>query len=212
MELKITENYHTHTFRCKHATGEITDYAKFAVKNNMKVLGISDHSPFPDRRWSKARMDIDDLDNYDNAFKTAAEKYPQLKLLKSMEVDWTEEYKNFYIEEFKYKRNYDYLIGSVHYFLCNGEWFFAFSDDANGKLKEYTDAVIKMIESEIFDFIAHPDLFGMFITTWDSQAISVSKAICEAAKTFKIPLEINGGGFRRGLKNTQDGIRYLYPL
>ena len=208
----ITANYHTHTYRCKHARGDVIDYAAKASENNLKILGMSDHSPFPDRRWAESRMDIDELDSYDNAVITARKAYPNLKILKSMECDWTPEYKNFYIEEFKDKRNYDYLIGAVHYFCYKGEWIFAFTQDAYGRAAEYADAVVKMIESEIFDFIAHPDLFGLFTFKWDKEAVKASREICEAAKAFNTPLEINGGGFRRPLMKTSEGIRYPYPV
>ncbi|MCL2481170.1 MAG: histidinol-phosphatase [Spirochaetaceae bacterium] len=209
---KITANYHTHTYRCKHATGDVIDYAAKACEKNLKILGMADHSPFPDRRWSDTRMDIDELDSYDQAIITARKAYPNLKILKGMECDWAPDHKNFYIDEFKDKRNYDYLMGGLHYFRYKGEWIFAFSQDAYGKIREYTDAVIKMIESKIFDFIAHPDLFGLFTVKWDTEAVKASREICEAAKEFKIPLEINGGGFRRPLMETNIGIRYPYPV
>ena len=100
----------------------------------------------------------------------------------------------------------------MHFFKHKGEWIFAFSEDAYGKIREYADAVIKMIESDIFDFIAHPDLFGLFTFKWDKEAEKASREICEAAKEFKIPLEINGNGFRRPLLKACEGIRYPYPL
>jgi len=212
IEEAITANYHTHTYRCKHATGDVIDYAAKACEKNLKILGITDHSPFPDRRWSEARMDMDDLDEYDQAIITARKAYPDLKILKSMECDWAEDYKNFYTEEFKDKRNYDYLVGSLHFFRYKGEWIFAFSPEARGKIREYADAMIKMIESDIFDFIAHPDLFALSTLKWDKDAVKASMEICEAAKEFKIPLEINGYGFRRPLVETCEGKRYPYPV
>ncbi|MCL2792199.1 MAG: histidinol-phosphatase [Spirochaetaceae bacterium] len=208
----ITANYHTHTFRCKHATGDVIDYAAKAVEKNLKILGVSDHSPFPDRRWSSDKMDIDELNDYDKAFITAREAHPEVKILKGMECDWVPEYKDYLIEELKNKRKYDYLIGAVHLFPYKGEWVCSFTQEAQGKTIEYADAVVKMIESRIFDFIAHPDLFGLFTLEWDATAIRASKEICEAAKSFKIPLEINGGGFRKPLMQTKEGIRHPCPV
>ena len=28
----LQRNYHTHTYRCKHATGDVIDYAKAAIE------------------------------------------------------------------------------------------------------------------------------------------------------------------------------------
>ena len=43
-------NFHTHTYRCKHAAGDVADYCKAAVGFGMKTLGFSDHSALPDDR------------------------------------------------------------------------------------------------------------------------------------------------------------------
>ena len=47
MKQPLRVNLHTHTRRCKHAQGEISDYCAEAVRQNVAVLGFSDHSPFP---------------------------------------------------------------------------------------------------------------------------------------------------------------------
>ena len=40
-------NYHTHTARCRHASGEDREYVLAAVQSGVKILGFSDHAPFP---------------------------------------------------------------------------------------------------------------------------------------------------------------------
>ena len=40
-------NFHTHTYLCRHASGEPEEYVKTAIKNGLKVLGFSDHVPYP---------------------------------------------------------------------------------------------------------------------------------------------------------------------
>ena len=47
MTTKITTNYHTHTYLCKHAVGTIEDYIKRAIDLGYEELGFSDHFPFP---------------------------------------------------------------------------------------------------------------------------------------------------------------------
>ena len=53
---EITENLHTHTYRCKHAEGDVNDYCREAAKAGLSIVGISDHVPFPDNRWLDVRM------------------------------------------------------------------------------------------------------------------------------------------------------------
>ena len=57
-------NFHTHTFRCKHATGDAADYCAVAVERGMQTLGFSDHAALPDNRWHRERMHYEELDGY----------------------------------------------------------------------------------------------------------------------------------------------------
>ena len=56
-------NFHTHTARCGHASGEDEQYVRSAIRGGYRVLGFSDHTP-----WSYAsdfvspiRMPLDAL-------------------------------------------------------------------------------------------------------------------------------------------------------
>ena len=40
-------NYHTHTARCGHASGEDREYVESAIAAGFKTLGFSDHAPMP---------------------------------------------------------------------------------------------------------------------------------------------------------------------
>ena len=39
-------NYHTHTYRCNHASGTEEEYIQCALDGNIEVLGFSDHTPY----------------------------------------------------------------------------------------------------------------------------------------------------------------------
>ena len=38
-------DYHTHHYRCGHATGQMGDYVEAALAANLSEIGLSDHSP-----------------------------------------------------------------------------------------------------------------------------------------------------------------------
>ena len=40
-------NYHTHTWRCRYANGTEREYVERAIEGGLKILGFSDHSPYP---------------------------------------------------------------------------------------------------------------------------------------------------------------------
>ena len=43
----LNANYHTHTARCRHASGREEEYIQQAISSGLKVLGFSDHTPYP---------------------------------------------------------------------------------------------------------------------------------------------------------------------
>jgi len=212
--MKQKTNYHTHTFRCKHATGDVANYVEAAIQNNLDVLGISDHTPFPDNRWLDVRMKIDQLDGYIKAIDDARELYSsQISILKGMECEYVKEYHSFFQEELLEKHKFDYLIGGLHYYPYHNGWQNVYGGITNPKeLSAYSKYVIQAMESGLFAFIAHPDLFGNSYLVWDKNAEQCSKDILQAAEQMQIPLEINGLGLRKPKIQTPNGKRCLYPL
>ena len=58
-------NYHTHTKRCMHATGEDREYVERAIAEGIKILGFSDHGPMPYENYrSYYMMTLDQLPEY----------------------------------------------------------------------------------------------------------------------------------------------------
>ena len=70
----VRENYHTHTYLCRHAVGKIEDYVKEAIKHNFHSLGISDHGPLENSGFK--RMTIEEFySSYLADFKKCYDKY-----------------------------------------------------------------------------------------------------------------------------------------
>ncbi|NLW55441.1 MAG: histidinol-phosphatase [Firmicutes bacterium] len=209
----MLKDYHTHTFRCQHAVGDVSAYATVAVQRGLKVLGVTDHNPFPDNRWNKIRMQFEELDDYEQAIALARQTYPQLTILKGMECDYDKDLLPFYRDELLGKRDYNYLIAGVHFFPLHGKWIGAHSYiKTPEELVAYTDYLIEAMDSGVFTFIAHPDLFGSAYPSWDEHTIACSRRIIEAAVQLQIPLEINACGFRKKPKEFPQGTRPPYPL
>ncbi len=205
-------NYHTHTWRCKHADGTVEDYAKEALKAGINILGISDHTPLPDNRWLFVRMAMDEFTGYLEEIERAEENVREITILKGLECDWSSEYAGFYREELLGKHSLDYLIGAVHWFPYQGQWMYAGEIETPSHLRAYSTHIIKAMESGLFSFIAHPDSFGIGYGKWDGNAVSCASDIISAAKELDVILEINGYGLRKPEIDTPDGKRKQYPL
>ena len=51
-------NYHTHTVRCRHASGTDREYVEKAIEGGIKTLGISDHAPYLFKNFNREKKVI----------------------------------------------------------------------------------------------------------------------------------------------------------
>jgi histidinol-phosphatase (PHP family) len=204
-------NFHTHTFRCLHASGEVIEYAQKAAEQGCTKLGISDHCPYPDGRWPHVRMHNEDLASYLNAIDYAAAEIPELQLYKGLECEFVPSYKNYFREYFLGEAGMAYLAAGAHWFPWHGEWISTYRMENTGQLAAYSKHIEETAASGLFSFLAHPDLFGVSFKSWNSSTLACSRDIIQAAAECGLPLEINGYGFRKNSISTPEGKRRQYP-
>lgn len=200
----LKTNFHTHIYRCGHATGNIEDYVKEAIKNGYKAIGISDHGPLPDYFFD--RMSHEEIKDYLNDISEIEKKYKgQIEIYRALELEYFKEFHNYYIE---LKKDFDYFVLGHHYYGNHKSSWHVTNEE---ELLIYTDELIKAMESKIFSFVAHPDLFACSYPIWDKNCIEASYRICRKAAELSMPLEINANGVRKGLHDKPEGLRYKYP-
>lgn len=204
-------NLHTHTNFCNHASGRIADYIKAAEEEGLEALGFTEHAPIPGNPLSPNMM-IENLPSYVAAVNEAKETAP-MRIFLAAECDFEPILENFYKEEFLGRFGFDYLICSVHIYM---DWdsrkisFVSQSKDFTRHLADYSSRYCRALESGLFLFGCHPDLFRAAYMPWDSNAKAVSLDIIQCAKALGIPLEINGAGLRKPMISTPDGPRHPY--
>ena len=204
---------HTHSHYCGHGSGDIKDFERSARTKGLKVIGFSEHCPLPNDRWNNTRMEWQQLGQYMTDVEDE-QRHSSLVVLKGMECDYLPEYHSFYQQEMLGTWGCQYLIGSIHYINSETRKDFSIHKGpmTSHDLIRYTEHYIDMLESGLFLFGAHPDVFGYSYFEWDDTALSCSKAIIEAASSLKVPLEINANGFRRGAILSPKGYVRPYPL
>lgn len=211
MAEKIT-NFHTHTMLCGHAEGTVNDYVSVAKKDGCAALGFSDHCPYPDdsETWPAIRMRASQAPEYIAAIRKAKKNSP-FPIKAGFECEWDKAYKGWYKDELLGNFGADYLVLGPHWVTKGKEHIYALDIKDKETLNLYAKQNIKGIESGIFAFVAHPDLFMGEWKEWDEEAKSVSEAIIDAAISCGLPLEVNGLGMKRHTILTRLGERYQYP-
>lgn len=211
---KIDYCYHTHTYRCGHAIGRDEDYVIAALKGGYRVIGFSDHIFFPGVWQRGSRGDYEDLEGYVNSISDLKDQYADKAVIHlGFEAEYFPEF-DYYYRELLRTGIVDYLILAQHYRFIDGKFglYYGFSKTPED-IKEYADNLIKGMETKLFKYVAHPDLFmAHYEYGFDETAQTVTRRICEAAKRLNMPLELNMGAIRfAGRKMIGNEYRFLYP-
>ena len=190
----MKENYHTHTWRCKHAAGTEKEYIEEAIRGGIKVLGFSDHSPmpFPGEYRSGFRMGMDELQDYCDTLQALKKEYErEIEIHIGLEAEY---YPQLFDGLLDFLKDYpiEYLILGQH--CLDNEYEgkgvgSATPTDDSGILKKYVDQTCEGMRTGHFLYLAHPDLVCF---TGDSAIYRREmRRICCVAKEMGLPLEIN---------------------
>lgn len=192
-------NYHTHTPRCRHASGTEEEFVLAAMQGGLKILGFSDHTPqwFPGDYYSKVRMYPEELVGYCETVRTLQKRYKDnLQIHLGLEVEY---YPAYFDELVSHLRDVgiDYMILGQHWLRNEiGERFCGSATEDKTVLIRYCDQVIEAMHTGLFTYVAHPDLVNV---AGDEKIYRQHvRRLCREAKNCGIPLEINLLGVRDG--------------
>lgn len=192
-------NYHTHTYRCRHASGTVEEYVKRAVDNGIEFMGFAEHFPlrFDDGSESGVRLPTNEIQDYFAEIKAISDKYAdKIEIKIGFEMEY---YRDMFDTMLKNAIIYgaDYLILGQHYFIPEnvaGSIHTSVADDGETRLSEYVDSLIEAMDKGVFTYIAHPDVFRH--TGSNEVYEHHMRRLCHAATEKNMPLEMNFYGIR----------------
>ena len=194
----MEHNFHTHTYRCNHATGTEREYIERAISGGIKHMGFSDHMPFrfSDGYESSFRVPTSSAAEYISTIRELREEYKdKIEINVGFEMEY---YPEYFDEMLSKARGYgaEYLILGQHFLYNeypNGKAAFV-DTKSTDDLKHYVDCVISAIKSGCFTYVAHPDCIK-FVGE-KAAYINEMRKICVASREYDIPIEINFLGIR----------------
>lgn len=191
-------NYHTHTTRCNHAIGTEREYIEGAIKNGLKVLGFSEHAPYPfsqpEKHYTLHYMKQEQIEDFISTMTALREEYKNdIAIHIGLETEYYPAYFDKHMENLS-QYPFEYLILGQH-FLGNGELGpgSASPTEDPARLIEYCDLVAEGIATGRFTYLAHPDLIGF---TGDPVLYEAQmRRLCKNVNDCKMPIEINFHGY-----------------
>lgn len=193
-------NYHTHTHRCHHATGEMEEYIVRAMENGIKYMGFSDHIPYICSDGYEALYRINSLEvrEYIAEARHLKEKYKdKIDVKIGFEMEY---YPGFFEKmlESAIACGGEYLILGEHFITEEhpdmDERYSGHPSEDTEKFNIYLNNVIEAMKTGVFTYVAHPDLFRF---EGSNEAYdSGYRKICRVSRELNLPLEINFLGIR----------------
>lgn len=198
----IDYNYHTHTYRCGHATGTEKEYVENAIALGMKVFGFSDHILFE----YKSHEEQEKLEDYIATVNKLKEEYKdKIEIHLGFECEYFPNRRK-YFEYLLDEKGVEYLILGQHYVnIGRSETGFMFSklDNAKKVCKSYYSLIKKALKTGLFSCLAHPDLLVRQCPQDSELFKKYAKKICKVAKKYDIPIEINLNGREKQLEGSK---------
>lgn len=185
-------NYHTHTWRCNHASGKEVQYVDAAVQRGLKILGFADHSPyfFSGDYYSRFRMWPRQLDDYISTILALREEYRgKIELHVGLELEY---YPSYFpkLLDFLRDRPVEYLLLGQHFIGDEmGEHYSGNPTADESILRQYCRQTMDAMNTGLFTYLAHPDLLHF---TGSSRVYRhYMRQLCAEANSCGIPVEIN---------------------
>ena len=210
-----TEDYHIHTKRCKHATGEPEAYVEQAIRLGLKEIAFTDHIPLPNGFDRAHRMDLNELDAYVNDVLNLQKRYSEIRIRLGIEADFIDGFESF-LQKTLTDYPFEIIILSVH-FLAHwpkGQWVFKY-DFPDKTIKEiyseYLQAVKRGIETGLFNVVGHLDLIKRPGASLLKHNEAEVREVLMAAKAKNMAVEINTSGLRKAIGETYPHLSFL-PL
>lgn len=204
------KDLHIHIERGAYTIEWIEQFIDKAVKEQLEEICLLEHSiRFKDfhptfkeareynlyqRKWFDGKTETA---HTLNEFKALADEirrreYP-VKVSFGLEICWFEQHRDI-IRDLTSDGFFDYLLGSVHWidnWTFNQRKYQWLGRDFNAVYKRYFEMQNTLVESGIFDIIAHPDLITCYGLYPDYNLADSYKQLCENIKLHNMMLEMN---------------------
>jgi histidinol-phosphatase (PHP family) len=207
-------DYHIHTVRCGHASGEVAEYVRRAQELSLAEIGFADHLPLViGMKDPTLAMRHEELDDYIAEIEALKTQFPGIIIKTGIEADYFPGYEQA-TRDLLSRYPFDYVIGSVHF--IEG-WGFDDSRYIDGyKTRDIFDiykAYYELLEAAartgLFDIIGHIDLVKKYGFVPEQDVTTLVGKALGAIHDAGMCVEINTAGLRKPVGEIYPGSEIL---
>lgn len=187
--------YHSHTERCGHAVGKDEEFVLDAIKQGVKILCFTDHTPIPNCHQPRVRMEMDAIDDYVTSINYLKNKYKnQIEIHVALEAENFPGH-NDYLKDLL-KKGIEYIIVGQHQVMIDGKTVWLLNDEFSKEriINTYVNSIIDALESGLTKYIAHPDLLISNLGEFTPEIEKGLRKVIECAIKHDAYLEVNCHG------------------
>jgi histidinol-phosphatase (PHP family) len=196
---------HTHHDRCGHAVGLLENYIESAIAKGIRILGLSDHSPYffarDDHPFPGLAMARSEFAKYVEEAGALKKKYgDRIELLIGVESDIYKEHIDLY------GRIYDgfpldYIIGSIHFTSPNSimgalDWSVASDEERESEFKRYIELFQLSVQSKWVNIIGHLDRVNRGYASFQRLLAPYMDPTLRMMAERGVAMEVNTSGYR----------------
>ncbi len=198
-------DYHSHHYRCGHATGGMRDYIEAALAQGVSSFGVSDHGPAYwvdgiDHAYPQTQMAVSELPAYAAEARSLQAEYAgRIDVRVGLEADYVPG-RVTDLDALLSANEFDYVLGSVHYALGKSVFDRARwrMEDPVTVWREYYRLVIEVAQSGLFDILSHLTVVEAYAPPVPQAVMSeLYPPVAEAIAASGCAVEVNTSGYRK---------------
>ncbi|MBS3956319.1 MAG: histidinol-phosphatase HisJ family protein [Clostridiales bacterium] len=202
---------HTHTWRCRHATGTAEEYVAAARIAGIDVIGLTDHLPLPSGLDPAVcyAMPISEFETHLAELHEVAANSDGVHVCVGIEADWLPSHPG-HVEGMLAGRKFDVVLGSVH--MIDG-WTFDDPDlihmwdsrDVVEAWERYFAELCDAAASGLYDVLAHPDLIKKFGHRPAEEPLALYDDVAAQLARTGVAIEVSSAGLRKPVSEIYPG-------
>lgn len=189
--------YHLHHQICGHATNDIPTLVEYALKHDYHNLYFTEHRPLdPKRSKVQWRPSLTQIKQVRDEIDLVNQKYrSRLHIYYGYEAEWSAKNPQEYADIVR-DPLCDFAVFGNHYYgdMDVNPRLVMETEGSPTDLKEHYENAKAAIESGIFSWFAHPDIWLTSYKKWDDHAKLLTRQLITLCVKHNVVLGFNGNG------------------